>query len=237
MSEEPLLQVRGLSVGYYEDLHILRDIDLTAREGTITAILGANGTGKSTLLKTIAGFLNPAKGQVLLRHRDITGVPAHRMVVHGVSYIPQHPGIFEHMTVEENVLLGAWSFRRDRARVRQRLAENLARFPALAEYRHEEADHLSGGQRRMVEIARTLMTSPELLLVDEPTAGLAKQVSADVYAMLCGLRDDGMSIVLVDQEIRDAIAISDHIYVLDLGRNRFDGPPSEFADLRKALWS
>jgi branched-chain amino acid transport system ATP-binding protein len=184
----PMLEVRDLYAGYHEDLHILRGVTLTARPEAITAILGANGTGKSTLLKAICGFLRPASGQITLGGRSLLGVEPHAMVRLGVAYIPQHPGIFPHMTVEENLLIGVWSFRGDRARVRRKLAENYERFPVLRDKRREPAGRLSGGQQRMVEIGRTLMSDPELLLVDEPTAGLAKLVRREVYDTLVRLR-------------------------------------------------
>lgn len=232
-----VLEVRNLYAGYYRDLHILRGVSLTVADGTITALLGANGTGKSTLLKVVAGFLRPAAGSVTFEGASLAGVAAHEMGRRGIAYIPQHPGIFEHMSVEENLLLGAWTFRSDRQRVRRRLADNYDRFPMLAEKRRQPAGQLSGGQRRMVEIGRTLMAEPRLLLVDEPTAGLAKTTSREMYATLTALRDSGLTILLVDQEIREALRISDYVYVLDLGRNRLDGPAEEFTDVTKVLWT
>lgn len=231
-----MLEVRDLYVGYHADLHILRGVTLTAAEAKITAILGANGTGKSTLLKAVCGFLRPASGEIRVGDRSLLGVAPHAMVRLGVAYIPQQPGIFPYLTVEENLLMGAWSFRRDRARVKRKLAENYERFPVLREKRRDPAGRLSGGQQRMVEIGRTLMADPKLLLVDEPTAGLAKLVRRDVYAILTQLRAEGRTILLVDQEIREAVKVADHVYVLDLGRNRDDGPATDYADVRKVLW-
>ena len=142
------------------------------------------------------------------------------------------------MSVEDNILLGGWTFRNDKERLRQKLEENYERFPVLKDKRHQPAGLLSGGQQRMVELARTLMTDPEVILVDEPTAGLAKLLKKEVYEMLVALRDrDGKTIVLVDQEIRHALRISDYVYVLELGRNKFDGPVEEFSDVKKSFWS
>ena len=231
-----MLEVRDLSVGYYKDLLILRDVAMKAEPG-ITAILGANGVGKSTLLKAIYGFLRPAAGQVLLDGTDIIGTPSHQMVNLGVSYIPQHPGIFSYMTVEENLRIGAWTYKGDRARIVRELDQNYERFPILKEKRRQKAGELSGGQQRMVEIGRSLMTDPSVILVDEPTAGLAKMLTDEVYEMLVALKDEGLVVVLVDQEIREALKIADYVYILDLGRNRFEGPPTDFEDLEKAFWS
>ncbi|MFN2291723.1 MAG: ABC transporter ATP-binding protein [Anaerolineae bacterium] len=231
-----MLEVKDLYVGYYKDLNILQGISMEAKEAKITTVLGANGVGKSTLLKAIYGFLRPNAGEVLLEGQSLIGIPTHERIDMGISYIPQQPGIFRWMSVEENLELGAWTFREDKDRIRRKLDENYDRFPVLKERRKSKAGELSGGMQRMVEVGRTLMTDPKVILVDEPTAGLAKLLSEEVYRMLIGLRDEGMTIVLVDQEIRQALKIADYVYVLELGRNRFDGPVEEFTDLKKAFW-
>jgi len=233
-----MIEANDLYVGYYADLHILRGLNMKAEAGKITTILGANGVGKSTLLKAIYGFLKPQQGKIILQGKDVIGTPTHKLIDLGISYIPQQPGVFHHMTVEENLMMGAWTFRHDEHRMMRKIEENYQRFPALKEKRNENAGNLSGGQQRMVEIARTLMTDPKLILVDEPTAGLAKLLSEEVYRMLVDLRDrDGLTILLVDQEIREALKIADYVYVLELGRNKFDGPTEEFTDLEKAFWA
>lgn len=233
-----MLEIQDLYVGYYEDLHILRGLSLTAETGKLTAILGANGVGKSTLLKAVYGFLKPHSGQVLFNGADVTGTATHRLIDLGISYIPQQPGVFKHMSVRENLMLGAWTFQKDKKRIESKIEDNFHRFPILREKQHDHAGSLSGGQQRMVEIGRTLMTDPEVILVDEPTAGLAKMLSEEVYEMLVDLRDEeGLTILLVDQEIREALKIADYVYVLELGRNKFEGPPSEFTDLEKAFWA
>jgi len=233
-----MLTIEDLYVGYYADLHILQGLNLAAEEGKITTILGSNGVGKSTLLKAISGFLKPQRGTIHLKEKDVTGVATHKLIDMGISYIPQQPGVFQHMSIEENLLMGAWTFRDDAARIEEQLAVNFERFPILQERRNSLAGELSGGQQRMVEIARTLMTEPDVILVDEPTAGLAKLISEEVYRMLSRLRDDfGLTIILVDQEIREALKIADYVYVLELGRNKFDGPSEEFTDLEKAFWA
>ena len=232
-----MLEIRDLYAGYYRDLNILQGVNLTAEKGKMTAVLGANGVGKSTLLKAVYGFIKPNQGQVLLDGTDVVGTPTHRLINLGVSYIPQQTGIFKEMSVEENLMLGAWTFQRDKVRIQLKMEENYELFPALREKHKQRAGLLSGGQQRMVEVGRTLMTDPKLILVDEPTAGLAKLLSREVYQMLVDLRDRaGLTIMLVDQEIRQALKIADHVYVLELGRNKFEGPASEFTDMEKALW-
>ena len=232
-----MLEVKNLYVGYYRDLNILQDLTLAARPRQITAILGANGVGKSTALKAIYGFLRPNDGEILLDGESILRVPPHRRVLKGLAYIPQQPGIFRDMSVEENLELGGWTHRRNRRLVRRRIEQNYERFPILRDKRRQATGELSGGQQRMVEIGRTLMAEPRILLVDEPTAGLSKMLAEEVYRMLIDLRDrDGLTILLVDQEIRQALRIADFVYVLELGRNKFEGPPSDFDDLEKAFW-
>jgi branched-chain amino acid transport system ATP-binding protein len=233
-----MLDVRDLYVGYYKDLNILQGVDIKAETGKITAVLGANGVGKSTLLKAIYGFLKPNAGEIYMDGQRVDGTPTYKLIDLGISYIPQHTGIFRWLTVEENIQLGGWTFRRDKSRLKQKIEENYERFPILKEKRKQKAGELSGGQQRMVELSRTMMTDPTLILVDEPTAGLAKLLSQEVYQMLVDLRDrDGLTIILVDQEIRKALKIADYVYVLDLGRNKFDGPVEEFTDLEKAFWA
>jgi len=232
-----MLEIEDLHVGYYKDLDILRGVSLKAEEAKITTVLGANGVGKSTLLKAIYGFLKPHTGQILLQGQDIAGTPSHHLIELGVSYIPQHSSVFPYLSVENNLKLGAWTFRRDKARIQRKLEGNYQRFPMLRDRRNDDAGLLSGGMQRMVEVGRTLMTDPKLILVDEPTAGLATMLSSEVYKMLTDLRDkEGLTIILVDQQIRQALKIADYVYVLELGRNRVDGPTEEFTDLKKTLW-
>lgn len=232
-----MLEVHEMYVGYYKDLHILQGVNLVARQARITTVLGANGVGKSTLLKAIYGFLPPASGEVTLDGRSLTGIPTHQRIRMGLSYVTQQPSIFAWMSVEENLELGAWTFRADKTRIKRKIEENYERFPVLKNRRKSRAGALSGGQQRMVELGRTLMTEPKVILVDEPTAGLAKMLTDEVYRMLAGLRDnEGITLILVDQEIRQALKIADYVYVLELGRNKFEGPVEEFTDLEKAFW-
>ncbi len=232
-----VLELRDLDAGYYRDLNIIQGLNIKARRHQITAVLGANGVGKSTALKAAFGFLKPNAGDVLLEGESILDVPTYRRILKGLAYIPQQPGIFKDMSVEENLELGGWTFRRDKRQVREKLAANYERFPVLKEKRKQITGELSGGQQRMVEIGRTLMADPKMLLIDEPTAGLSKMLAAEVYEMLTALTTrDNLTILIVDQEIRQALKIADYVYVLELGRNKFEGPASDFDDLEKAFW-
>jgi branched-chain amino acid transport system ATP-binding protein len=224
-----MIEIKDLYVGYYRDLDILQGVSMKAEAAQIVTVLGANGVGKSTLLKAIYGFLKPRYGQILLDGKDITGIASHKLIKQGISYIPQHSSVFPNMSVEDNLKLGAWTFRGDNKRVQEKIEENYQRFPMLRERKKDDAGLLSGGMQRMVD--------PKVILVDEPTAGLAKMLSTEVYQMLKGLRDDdGLTIILVDQEIRQALKIADYVYVLELGRNKIDGYTQEFTDLKKTLW-
>jgi branched-chain amino acid transport system ATP-binding protein len=232
-----ILEVSGLDVGYYKDLNILQNLNIKVRENQITAILGANGVGKSTALKAVFGFLRPNAGEILLEGESIINVPTYQRILKGLAYIPQQPGVFKDMSVEENLELGGWTFRRDRKQVREKMEANYERFPVLRDKRKQITGELSGGQQRMVEIGRTLMAHPKVLLIDEPTAGLSKMLAEEVYEMLTALTTrDNLTILIVDQEIRQALKIADYVYVLELGRNKYEGPTSEFEDLEKAFW-
>ncbi len=236
-SSAGVLELRGLDVGYYKDLNILQDLNVKARKKQITTILGANGVGKSTALKAAFGFLKPNRGDVVLENESILDIPTHQRILKGLAYIPQQPGVFKDMTVEENLQLGGWTFRKDKQQVREKIEANYERFPVLREKRKQITGELSGGQQRMVEISRTLMAEPKVLLVDEPTAGLSKMLAEEVYEMLKMLVTvDELTILLVDQEIRQALKIADYVYVLELGRNKFEGPAQQFTDLEKAFW-
>jgi branched-chain amino acid transport system ATP-binding protein len=236
-ADDVVLETRDLHVGYYKDLNIIQGLNLKARRNQITAVLGANGVGKSTALKAAFGFLKPNEGDILLEGESILNVPVHQRILKGLAYIPQQPGVFKDMAVEENLELGGWTFRRDKKQVRDKIEANFERFPVLRDKRKQITGELSGGQQRMVEIGRTLMADPKMLLVDEPTAGLSKMLAQEVYEMLTHLTSrDNLTILLVDQEIRQALKIADYVYVLELGRNKFEGPASEFHDLEKAFW-
>ncbi len=235
--DDVVLELKDLDVGYYRDLNIIQGLNIKARRNQITAVLGANGVGKSTALKAAFGFLDPNAGDVLLEGESILSVPTYKRILKGLAYIPQQPGIFKDMSVEENLELGGWTFRHDKKRVREKIEANYERFPVLKEKRKQITGELSGGQQRMVEIGRTLMADPKMLLIDEPTAGLSKMLAEEVYEMLTVLTTrDNLTILIVDQEIRQALKIADYVYVLELGRNKFEGPASDFDDLEKAFW-
>jgi branched-chain amino acid transport system ATP-binding protein len=224
----PRLRVTDVSAGYLPGHPVLRGVNLTAEPGRITVILGPNGAGKSTLLKVIAGFLRPDAGAIQLGDDDISALPPHRHVQHGIGLLPQGRSTFPDLTVIENIELGGWSIRSDRTRLRAAVDAMLTRYPHLRELRTRPAGSLSGGQQRAVEIARLLVSNPSVLLIDEPSVGLSPIVASQVYKELVALKAEGRTILLVDQDVRAAIGVADYVYVLNSGKNDIEGDRSAF---------
>lgn len=219
------LSVEGVVAGYYGDIDVLHDVSMKAEKHKTTVIIGPNGAGKSTLLKVICGFLKPRRGKIVFDGVDITGREPSSLVNLGIAYVPQERTIFPSLTVEENLELGAWSIRRDKAAVEEAVREVYELFPMLKEKRGSKARTLSGGMQRMIEIGRALMSKPKLILLDEPTAMLAPKIAREIYEVIKSLR---ITIVLVDQNVRQAIEVSDYVYVLEMGRNKVEGPREDF---------
>jgi ABC-type branched-subunit amino acid transport system ATPase component len=229
MSTMPVLEVTGLRAGYVPGVDILSGVSLEAAANAVTLVIGPNGAGKSTLLRAIFGLLKPGAGRVLFRGEDVTGASPSTLKAAGVSYVTQDINSFPLLTVEENLMMGAWVFRRDRARLTRQLDQVYAMFPILKDKRRDRAGSLSGGQGRMLSVARELMTQPSLLLIDEPTAGLAPNLVAQVYAILATARSaTGAAILLVEQNVEEALPLADHIYLVNLGQVKAEGPGREF---------
>jgi branched-chain amino acid transport system ATP-binding protein len=215
-----MLDIRGLRVAY-GPVRALDDVDLHVAEGSITAVLGANGAGKTTLLRAISGLVKAA-GEIRFADRRILGRAPEDVVRQGIAHVPEGRGVIAELTVEENLRLGAlWL--RDRAWLREGVRRMVALFPPLAAARSRPAETLSGGERQMLAVARALMSRPKLLLLDEPSLGLAPLVVADIIATLRGLRDDtGLTILLVEQNAATALSVADRAVVLSLGRKVAD---------------
>jgi branched-chain amino acid transport system ATP-binding protein len=224
----PSLKVIDLVAGYGPGRPVLQGVNLTVERGRITVLLGPNGAGKSTLLKVIAGFLSPRRGRVLLGDVDIGSLAPHRRIEQGVALLSQGRSTFQDLTVLENIELGGWTMRSDRKRLRQATEAMLVRYPHLRDLRHRRAGSLSGGQQRAVEIARLLMANPNVLLIDEPSAGLSPIAAKQVYQELLALQAEGRTVLLVDQDVRAAIDVADYIYVLISGKNDLQGERRAF---------
>ncbi len=222
------LEVKNLYSAYQRELFILKGIDLSVPEGSNVIVIGPNGSGKSTLLKSVAGILKPLKGSVILEGEEITGIELDRIIRKGICYIPQDRAVFPQMTVTENLQMGCWVFRKDRSRIRERIEWAMERFPVLKERQKLLAGSLSGGLQRILDIAKSLMTNPSLLLIDEPSVGLAPIIAESIYAELTALKEEGRTILLVDQDVRAAMNIADEVYVLDLGQVKTHGTKADF---------
>jgi ABC-type branched-subunit amino acid transport system ATPase component len=233
MSAAPLLEIAEIHVGYTSGVDILQGLSLDVAPHSLTLVIGPNGAGKSTLLKTIFGFLKPHRGAIRLAGESIEGLAPHRIKALGIGYVPQEINIFPHLTVEENLRMGGWTIRQDGRRLAGQLDKVYAIFPALAEKRRQAAGDLSGGQGRMLSVAREMVTEPRLMLVDEPTAGLAPALVDQVYELLLTARRSiATTILLVDQNIEDAIRHADDVYMINLGRLKASGPAAEFGGER-----
>ena len=222
------LEAKGVVSGYTREVPILKGVDVTAQDGIVTLIIGPNGAGKSTLLRTIYGYLRPTEGDVLHDGISIKGLAPEAMLGHGIAYLLQGHSVFPAMTVDENLELGGWIFRHDRARLNEAFEEVYSRFPALRERRRQSAGALSGGQQRMLEIARLTMTRPKTLLLDEPSVGLMPKLVDSVYEEIAKLKEQHFTILMVDQNVKKSIDIADYVYVLNLGENSHHGPHHEF---------
>ena len=228
-----LLTVTDVHAGYLPGVDILQGLSIEARANAITLVIGPNGAGKSTLLRTVFAFLKPNQGSITFGDRATAGLRPSDLKASGISYVTQDINSFPGLTVEENLRMGAWVFRRDRARLHRQLERVYATFPALAAKRRARAGELSGGQGRMLSVAREMMTEPQLLLVDEPTAGLAPNLVEQVYDILLSTRKAGeIAILLVEQNVEQALPLADHIYLLNLGRVKAEGPGHEFTNTR-----
>ena len=223
----PILEVTNLIAGYEPTAPIVNDVSLTLEQGELVAILGPNGAGKSTLVKAIAGLVPIRGGSVRLRGLDITAQSAHLLVRDGLAFVPQTDNVFATMSVEDNLKVAAQAI--PTADRRQRIAAAYELFADLARQRGLLAQRLSGGQRQMLAVARALIVAPAVLVLDEPSAGLSPKVVDQVFRKLREVRDSGVGVVLVEQNVRAALSIADRVYVLVEGRNRLDGMAADLA--------
>lgn len=226
-NRELLLQVENVFAGYVPGLDILQGINLKLFAGEIIAIIGPNGAGKSTLAKAICGLLSPHTGSIVWRGQNIGGYKPNEIVTQGVCYVPQLANVFRSLTVEENLEMGA--FIRD-IPLGDLKSKIYTTFPKLADRRRQQAGTLSGGERQMLAMGRAMMLEPGLLILDEPSAALSPILVDDILAKIREINAEGTSIILVEQNARKALAMSDRGYVLDSGRDRFEGPGPQLLD-------
>jgi neutral amino acid transport system ATP-binding protein len=222
-SNGAVLAVEDLVAGYVPEVDILTGVELKVREGEIVTVIGPNGAGKSTLIKAIFGLLPPRRGRVILRGEDLVGLRPHSITRRGMSYVPQLDNIFQSLTVEENLQMGALENRT--ARARMEAIYDL--FPRLGERRKQTAGTMSGGERQMLAMGRALMPEPRILLLDEPSAGLAPAFVEAIFEKIAEINRHGVTLVMVEQNARRALGMSSRGYVLDVGQNRFEGRGEE----------
>lgn len=218
-----ILECNGIAAGYVKGLNILQGVDLVVNEGEIVSIIGPNGAGKSTLLKAIMSLIKVSAGRFYLNGTEKTGLSTHKIVMEGLGYVPQVANVFPSLTIEENLEIGSWSIKNKRDALKKIYSD----FPMLSDRKKDKAGNLSGGQRQILALARALITSPNLLLLDEPSAGLSPVAINDVFTSIKEINDSGVSILLVEQNAKRALEFSDRGYVLDQGRNAYQGSGEE----------
>jgi branched-chain amino acid transport system ATP-binding protein len=221
------LAITGLSVAYGRTL-ALQAIDITVPDGSVVCLIGANGAGKTTTMRALSGLVRPRAGRILLDGTDIAGWRPHRIAALGLRQVPEGRQIFADLTVDENLTLGAWLVR-DRAEIARRRDRVLTRFPRLRERLAQAAGSMSGGEQQMLALGRALMGAPKLLLLDEPSMGLAPLFVEEIFTIIADLRNDGTTILLVEQNASAALDVSDYAYVLETGRIVLEGPAPDIA--------
>jgi branched-chain amino acid transport system ATP-binding protein len=227
----PLLEVKNLATGY-GDIRAVWDVSLTVHPGKLTAILGRNGAGKTTMLRAIAGLNRVGSGSITFRGEDIVGLRAHRRVGLGLALVQDGKRVFHRLTVQENLFLGGYTLGVGRRRMPEKVTRIYDIFPMLGDRRNVVVGQMSGGQQQMLAIGQALMAEPSLLMLDEPSGGLAPSIVDEVMGILVTLKSAGMGVLLVEQQVEAAIGVADHVVVLDIGRVILDSPASEIADLQ-----
>lgn len=235
MDRPAILAIDQLRAGYEQDIEILKGVTLQVPEGSVTGIIGPNGAGKSTILKATAGLIRPWSGTITVSGQRVEHLETRHRLKAGIAYVPQEDSLFPQMSVTDNLGLAGWiATGGDAKLVQERMEQVFDKFPVLREKRQHKVTTLSGGQQKLVEMGRALMAAPVLLLLDEPTAGLSPKLAAEVYHEIVKLSAGGISILLVDQNVRWALRICHHVYLIDMGANRDDGPPDHFQSYLEA---
>lgn len=223
-----MLKVNNIDV-YYGNIHALKEVSLEVNEGEIVTLIGANGAGKSTLLKTLSGLLKPKKGEVLYQTQQIGGKPAQVIVKNGISHVPEGRRVFSTMSVEENLELGAY-LRTDREGIKKDIANVYELFPILGERRKQPSGTLSGGEQQMLAMGRALMAKPKLLLLDEPSMGLAPLIVKQIFEIIKMVNEQGTTVLLVEQNANMALSIANRAYVIETGKIVLSGTAKELQE-------
>jgi branched-chain amino acid transport system ATP-binding protein len=226
-----MLKIEGVSASY-NSIRVLKDVSIQVPKGKVVSIIGANGAGKSTLLKSISGLIKINKGRILYQDQDITATPAHRIVGLGISQVPEGRQLFAHLSVQDNIHLGAYHYfkRRNRLDIEQSVKQVYQIFPILEKRSKQIAGTLSGGEQQMLAIARALMGRPELLLLDEPSMGIAPLIVREIFNVIVNLNQTGTTILLVEQNAKAALKVAHHSYVMESGKIVLEGMAAELLD-------
>lgn len=226
-----MLKIEGLSVSY-SSIRVLKDVSIQVPKGKVVSIIGANGAGKSTLLKSISGLIKINEGRILYQDQDITAIPAHRIVGLGISQVPEGRQLFGHLSVQDNIHLGAYHYfkRRNRLDIAQSVKQVYQIFPILEKRSKQIAGTLSGGEQQMLAIARALMGRPKLLLLDEPSMGIAPLIVREIFNVIVNLNQAGTTILLVEQNAKAALKVAHHSYVIESGKIVLEGMAAELLD-------
>lgn len=224
---ENILEIERVTAGYVKGLPIIKEVSLKLVKGSVTVIIGPNGAGKSTLIKAVAGIVPVSSGTITLAGRDITGIAPHEMAKHSIAYVPQSDNVFKTLTILKNLELVLRNSKENRD---SRVEELYTLFPILREKQKEKAGSLSGGQRQILAIAMALCNRPEIILMDEPSAGLSPKATQEVLEFAREITDEGVSILLVEQNVNQALRLSDYCYILAEGRNQLNGPAAELVE-------
>ena len=225
--DKTVIECNGIAAGYVKGLNILQGVDLIVDEKEIVSIIGPNGAGKSTLLKAIMGIINISGGRFFINGVEKTNTPTHQIISEGVGYVPQVENVFPSLTIEENLEIGSWTVK---SNMKQSISKIFDDFPMLKERQKDKAGNLSGGQRQILALARALVTSPSILLLDEPSAGLSPVAIKEVFEIVKEINSRGVAILLVEQNATRALNFSNRGYVLDQGRNAYQGKGQELLD-------
>lgn len=220
------LELKRVVAGYLPEVNVLQGVNLHVERGELVCLIGPNGAGKSTVLRTISGLLKPSQGEILFEGKSIGGLRPDLVLQRGIAHVPQGHSSFPEMTVEENLLMGAYILR-GREERRRRMDRVYEMFPLLKERKQEKAGNFSGGQQKILEMGRALMLEPKMILLDEPSLGLAPITARQVFETIKSLKDEmGMTVLMVEQNAKSGLNISDRAYVLELGKDRLEGPAS-----------
>ncbi len=228
----PLIEVNGLASGYVKGLNILQGVDLVLKENEAVSIIGPNGAGKSTLLKAIMGLIPIFGGKIYFKGNELFEIKSHELVQKGIAYVPQVSNVFQSLTIEENLEMGLWTTKNEHSNL---FEEIYSMFPILKEKRKQRAGNLSGGQRQLLALGRALISKPEVLLLDEPSAGLSPKAIDEVFQYIKSINNSGVGILLVEQNAKRALRFCNRGYVLDQGRNAYTGQGKDLLEDEKVI--